>query len=312
MYFLKTLSYFTVAIGLVNGVSTNSSSLLNKIPAEFGASPDDFSYFSASNIGYRSGLLNEHAGQLIFKTEDELFDSEFWRELQKKKNPQRTGRFVLKIEETGSVYHFGDSEMQLPSGQSYLPEWMYTPRRDIELLEVDYGEGVKLDALKIPVSSCKLAELSSGSGSTSLSTTIGYTVSILISEWIRWGVAVAGISLNTGLDSVDILASNSFSISCSYPQGNRLQIFAKLSYISFPNARMRKVVYRSSSRSIESESTWERIISSEGKYEQYGLVLFANVAHPPTLECVNYEADLRCDSFVDLANDPLQALDYVA
>ncbi|CAH2354534.1 hypothetical protein CLIB1423_17S01310 [[Candida] railenensis] len=311
MYLFKTFVCFTFAIAVVNGDSTNSSSLLDKISADFGSSPEDYSYFPATNIGSNSGFLNEHAGQLIFQTEDELFDSIFWRELQRKKNPQRAGRFVLKIEETGSVYHFGESEMQLPTGQSFLPEWIYKPRRDIELLEVDYGEGVKLDALNIPVSYCKSAELTSGSGSTVLSTTIGHTISIGISRWVRWGVVIAGISLNTGIDTVDISVSNSFSISCTYPQGNRLQVFAKINYISFPNARMRKVAYRSNSNSFESEEMWERIISSDGKYEEYGLVLFANVAHPPTLECVNFEADLRCESFVDLANDPLSALDYV-
>lgn len=124
------------------------------------------------------------------------------------------------------------------------------------------------------------------------------------------GLAIAGVTLKTGMDNVDLLISNSFSITCTCPQGNRLQIFARINYVTFANARKRRVVYRGDSRSLDSNFDWERIVSSTGKYEDRGLVLYSKVNHPPTLECVNQEQYLQCNSFFDLANDPLQILDY--
>lgn len=226
-----------------------------------------------------------------FKTEKELIESTFWKELVKKKDPSVAESTVIYLVDSNTVYHFAASETD-PNGVYGLPGWM-SSKRNIELLQVEYGKGFRASVEDIPVSPCMSSVISSGGGSFSQSYTWGQTLSLKLSPSISLNSALLGLTLNTQMDTLDVSYSSTGGILCNAPPGGKVQVFSTVSYMYFPEARKRDVLFRGKLDKFEPSSNWTRIANEESKYSKFGAVFF-DMSYIPQHECVTKSQFLLC------------------
>lgn len=279
-------------------------------------------FYSVNNTGYDS-LNKNQVIQLVFNTEAELFASNAWKDLQKKKNPFISGRAFIIIKEVNALYFFRDSEFKTESDSTSLlriQNW-FKSSREIKLWQLSIGEGRKLDFTDIPITPCILAKMSGAGASFDLTKQYDFTFSYKMSPMLKIAVPIVGISASTEIGSIDITFSYFRTLTCAAPSGSRLQIVSSFLYIYFPNAYKRNIVYKGNRFEVDheedaegdgvvNEDGWARVYNGDPRYSKYGLVFYDQTA--PLHTCFGTEEKLQCESgFYDIKNlDPIEGLHW--
>lgn len=259
----------------------------------------------------------------------ELFESPFWKNILMKRSPLVAKSTVVMVGDTQSSYYFKASEFEdigkrdekeedFSEDSEDLSEVSAAlirdnlkklrPSRNVELVEVQYGD--PRDALlpNVPVSYCVSAVLSSGGASYSQSYTWKLSLGISITPKLSVGIQPLGATFVVKPDALSLSFSTTGSINCNAPPGGKVQVFTSVAYKFFPAARKREVVYRNGKFDT---GEWTPVRSENPAYLRFGAVFFDVSAIPPH-QCVTKSEYLHCGSLANVLDmnkvNPLEGL----
>lgn len=219
---------------------------------------------------------------------------------------------VIHVADTGAVYVV--LEQQPPAASVTLPLWPFlgTQLHDVDLVEVRYGPHQRISFSDVPVTPCILSVMSSGGGLFTLTNTFSQQLALAMSPKIKLSLIVAGATLATGVDSLDITFGESKAIACYFGAGTRVQVLARLSFLQFPEAVERTVTYSAATKRLIKSANWTKLESKDPQ-AGYGLVLVDRF-ETPSLECVTMERYLQCNAqdIVDTPLDPMAVFSFGA
>lgn len=227
---------------------------------------------------------------IIFQNKEDMFSSDLWNSLLKRKIPLIAKSTVIYVNETSSVYHFRESEMQ--ESKEKRAFWT-SNKRDIKLLEVQYGEKESNHVQGIPISSCISSKLSSGGASYTQSYQVGQSLTLDLDPSLSLSLMQIGATISVGTNDLILSLSNTGGITCNANPGRRVQVFGSFDYVHFPNARKRKVSF-SKGNSDFNVGKWVLIITSKPNFREYGAI-FYDLSKIPNFYCVDDEMLLSCD-----------------
>lgn len=244
-----------------------------------------------------------------FASENDLFKSEFWKKLQKGKDPATAMTTAIYIEDTGATLYFGPSEYR--DDLEKRNPWRKPKSREVEMLEVQFGDKKKAHVTDIPVSWCVSSKLSSSGASytQSYKWTKAITVSIDIHTSVN--VYTAGAGVSAGNDDLSISLSNTGSITCNAAPGKKVQVFGSFAYAFFPFAKKRSVIF---SKSRVSNGPWAKVVHGNPRLKSFGAIFFDLSSGPPNYFCVDDPNKLSCDEGSIVNNkfsDPAEGLLHV-
>lgn len=274
-----------------------------------------------------------------FNSQEELVGSPFWKNLQKRKIPSIARSTAIYIKDTQSTYYFKSSEWENVNSQSVdeeevddedvndddvelakLPKFRKpgkgSNKRDIDLVEVQYGKSEEKSILDVPISHCVSSVFSSGGGSYSQSYTWKQGLSLSITPKLSALVAAVGVTVSGSFDSLSLGFSSTGSISCNAPPGGKVQVFSSIKYLFFPLARKRDVVFRSGDHDFDT-GRWSKVTGGKGnsEYNKFGAVFF-DLSVIPHHQCVTKPEYLSCSDYsnvLDMNNkngDPRKGLGF--
>ncbi|KAK6454158.1 uncharacterized protein RJT20DRAFT_148218 [Scheffersomyces xylosifermentans] len=247
------------------------------------------------------------AASRSFTSEDSLFKSEFWKRMQKEKDPQTAESTVIYLEDSNTVLYFGESEVN--RNEKRNPFRKHGPTRDVDMIEVDFGPKEQKFIYNMPVSMCVSSKLSSSGASYTQSYKWTNAITIGIDVHIGVSVYLAGVSLSAGNDDLSLSYTNTGSITCNAAPGKSVQVFGSFIYAFFPHAKKRNVIL---AKTRVSSGPWAKIASSKPDFRKYGAVFF-DLFGSPNYFCVDKEEKLKCreEDVVDNTEaDPLDALNH--
>ena len=227
-----------------------------------------------------------------FDTEDEFLQSQFWRAIAAQKNPTVAANTVIQIQNGNRVLHFAGSEIT-NNGFSGMPDWIY--KRNVELMEVDYGKVIAYSEKNVPISRCISTRFSSSGGTHSLSFKTGQKLSILVDPKISVSLALVGATVSTGINALDITTSLSTSITCTIPSGQQVQVMSSRDFLYFPEAKKRPITYIGKLGKFGKVGKWENMESDYTTQGKISGVLLFDSSLVPSLECVSLESEQKCN-----------------
>lgn len=227
-----------------------------------------------------------------FESTDELLASSLWKNLQKKKDPMVAKSTVLYVKDTTSTYYFDPSEYKEEATLSGLPFWK-SKTRDINLIEVQYGDARTALLANIPVSPCLSSELSSGGGSYTHAFEFEHELSSSIGPGVSGTLGVVGVQLDAAT-SIGFQFNSVGSLSCKAEPGMKTQVFAAIGFKYFPLARKRLVCVHGDEIAT---AKWKKY-NEESEYEDDDLgAVFFDMSTLSQHQCVTIPQYLRCNDY---------------
>lgn len=267
-----------------------------------------------------------------FANPAELFESVFWKNVLRKKDAMVAKSTVVMLEDTQSSFYFKSSEFEdigkrqddeefeeveeNPSESSFnvsasaIREKIkkLRPTREVDLVEVQYGDPHDAYLPNIPVSYCVSSALSSGGASYSQSYTWKHGLDISITPKLSVGIQPLGATFVVKPDALSLSFSTSGSVNCNAPPGGKVQVFTSVAYKFFPAARKRDVVYRDGKFDT---GDWAPVRSENPAYLRFGAVFF-DVSSIPPHQCVTKPEFLQCGNLAKVLDlnrvDPMEGL----
>lgn len=223
-------------------------------------------------------------GQIVsFDSFSEFANSEFMKNLQKKKNPTVAATTVIKIKQSDNQSEkfllFDESEIANDKDNSIL---RFITTRKVKFKEISFGHFVRIASNTLPLSNCAssqfsssgaLLQLTSGwSKSFSLDAGISHTHSNGYS--IQQQPMVLALTASIGVHPFSFKYTSSSAIICNANPGETVQVMGTIKFASFPNAKQRQAEFSAKVGKFVF-GKWSSIVS-KNKHKALGMIMFDN------------------------------------
>ncbi|RLV93386.1 Kinesin heavy chain [Spathaspora sp. JA1] len=193
-----------------------------------------------------------------FENQQELLNSKFWKDLQKKKNKEMAKSTIILLKDRNTTYHFDESEWAVEEEEDILEpvgiakdnskeyeshnQFKLTKRpREITLVELSFGFLKPLENI-VPLTGC----ITMANGSPSIYQTYSHVLYFALPPEIsvKGTAFLLSAMLSVGSYGLTLSYERDSTIICKASPGKPVQIFRKEKYASFSKAKFRKVKFR--------------------------------------------------------------------
>jgi hypothetical protein len=223
-------------------------------------------------------------GQIVsFDSFSEFANSEFMKNLQKKKDPTVAATTVIKIKQSINQSEkyllFDESEIETDKDNSIL---RLITRRKVKFKEIRFGHFVRIASNTLPLSNCASSQFSSSGALLQL--TSGWSKSLSLDAWfshthsngysIQQQPMVLALTASIGVHPFSFKYTSSSSIICGANPGETVQVMGTIKFASFPNAKQRQADFSTKVGKFF-YGQWSSIVT-ENKHKALGMIMFDN------------------------------------
>lgn len=235
----------------------------------------------------------------VFETVDSLLSSNYLDMLFTAQDIEDFTNNTIYIQQLDSLFYVTD----IKKDSSKFKKLFNLENEELNLLEVKYGKGFIGTVDGLALSPCISNVVSSGSSTYTHQLTSRLDFKFNVDA--EFGVTIRNpLSITFGAPYTRLVlsVSNSGSVVCRTTAGHKVQVFGKVHYVNFPEAKSRNVVFSRRSRKMKSFS-WNAM-TCEPNFGLSG-ALFHDKKTFPNYECVTDERELQCDSDSIFSNNKL-------